>query len=82
MDRLRLVGRVGGRARALDRSAAAATIGLLLRAPDAFAQGAMDDADRGFRQALRWPVEMATEHWYYIVFGVVVILLVRSYLRK
>lgn len=42
----------------------------------------MDDAARGFRQALRWPVELATENWYYIVGAVVVILLIRSYLRR
>jgi hypothetical protein len=42
----------------------------------------MDDASRGFRQALRWPIEMATEHWPYIAGGVVLILLIRSYLRR
>jgi len=42
----------------------------------------MDDADRVVRQALRWPVQMATEHWYYIVGAAVLILLVRSYLRR
>lgn len=80
MDRVRLVG--PGWARRLRRALAPAVTGLLLWAPGAPAQGAMDDAGRGFRQALRWPVEMVTEHWYYIVGGVVVILLVRSYLRK
>lgn len=45
-------------------------------------QRAMDDGGRVFRQAMRWPVEMATEYWYYIVGAVVLILVVRSYLRK
>ena len=70
------------RAGRLSRALASGALGLLLWATEAPAQGAMDDAGRGFRQALRWPVEMATEYWYYIVGGAVVILLLRSYLRK
>jgi hypothetical protein len=46
------------------------------------AQGAVDDGRRLFRQALRWPTEMATEYWYFIVGGVVVVLVLRAYLRK
>jgi len=63
-----------------------AAVGVLwagdLGAATPFDQRAMDDGRRLFGQALRWPVEMAREHWYYIVGAVVVLLLVRSYLRK
>ena len=37
---------------------------------------------RLFRQALRWPTELAMEYWYFIVGGVVVVLVLRAYLRK
>jgi hypothetical protein len=45
-------------------------------------QGALEDGGRAFRQALRWPTEMAREYWYFIVGAVVLVLVLRSYLRK
>ena len=45
-------------------------------------QRAMDDGARVFRQMLRQPTEFVMEHWYYFVGAVVLVLVLRAYLRK
>lgn len=45
-------------------------------------QRAMDEGGRVFRQLLRGPTEFVTEHWYYFVGAVVLVLALRSYLRR
>ena len=45
-------------------------------------QGAMDDGARVFRQMLRRPTEFVMEYWYFFVGAVVLVLVLRAYLRK
>jgi hypothetical protein len=48
----------------------------------AFEQSSLEYGERTVRQLLRWPNQAIQEYWPYLLGGVVVILLLRAYLRK
>jgi hypothetical protein len=45
-------------------------------------QRSMEQGERTLRQMLRSPAHLLQEYWPYILGGVVVILLLRAYLRR
>lgn len=45
-------------------------------------QAAAEYGGSAIRDMLDWPLQAAQDYWYYVVAGVVVLLLLRAYLRK
>lgn len=45
-------------------------------------QRSLERGESAVRQLLRWPNQAVQEYWPYLLGGVVVVLLLRSYLRR
>lgn len=45
-------------------------------------QAAAEYGGSAIREMLNWPLQAAQDYWYYIVAGIVVLLLLRTYLRR